>query len=322
MLEVLPLSQADRLPKATGLAPVDPDTTLADQMMAAARSAGSEQPEPIADFAIDALDAEALLDRVPRPMSRGERQVSAVLITLAVPFDTLSIVDPTAGLDARRKRAVVDLLVDLSADRPIAVASDDLGLAVHRPWTPLPVPEVVELFDRAPFRWWIAGGHALELHLGRRWRSHSDTDVGIARDDAPLLRHLLRDWQILIAAAGTLSPWDGTPLDAERAQNNLWCRRSSDSPFALDILIGAGDGTDWVYRRNAVIRRPWNEAVLGDSNGVPYLAPELQLLFKSKGLRDKDTADARTVIPRLEPDRRTWLAQCLPPDHPWQTMLT
>ena len=56
---------------------VDPDVTLGEQMLAAARSAGLVQPDPIADFAIDELDAESLLDRVPRPMSRGERQLCA-----------------------------------------------------------------------------------------------------------------------------------------------------------------------------------------------------------------------------------------------------
>ena len=39
--------------------------------------------------------------------------------------ERLALVDPTAGLDARRRRAVVDLLEDLALDTSISVASDD-----------------------------------------------------------------------------------------------------------------------------------------------------------------------------------------------------
>ena len=52
----------------------------------------------------------------------------------------------------------------------------------------------------------------------------------------------------------------------------------------------------------------------------PYLAPELQLLFKSKDIRP-NTVDAITVIPALEPERRTRLASFLPVTHPWQTIM-
>jgi hypothetical protein len=55
--------------------------------------------------------------------------------------------------------------------------------------------------------------------------------------------------------------------------------------------------------------------------GVPYLAPELQLLFKSMHLRSKDHGDARRVIPILENERRIWLSDHLDPDHPWQTTI-
>ncbi len=104
---------------------MDDDTTLATQMIDAARAQGLDGPTALTDFAIDVFDCEALLDRVPRPMSRGERQLCGLLITLTRPFDALYLIDPTAGLDARRRRAVVDLLRDIADDRPVACASDD-----------------------------------------------------------------------------------------------------------------------------------------------------------------------------------------------------
>ena len=52
-------------------------------------------------------------------------------------------------------------------------------------------------------------------------------------------------------------------------------------------------------------------------NRAPYLAPELQLLYKSKQLRPKDDADACVVIPALEPERAARLHSMLPLGHPW-----
>jgi hypothetical protein len=76
----------------------------------------------------------------------------------------------------------------------------------------------------------------------------------------------------------------------------------------------------WIYRRDGTIQMPWDEAVLR-TNDTPYLAPELQLLFKSKAVREKDELDARQAIPALERERRRRLATLLPTDHPWHALL-
>lgn len=168
----------------------------------------------------------------------------------------------------------------------------DLG-----PWAPLTVADVAARFADAPLRWWITGGHALELHVGRSWRDHADIDVGIVRRDAPELRGVLPGWDIHLAAAGRLHPWDGRPLSPDPAdhENNLWCRPSPVEPWAIDVTVSEGDATHWIYRRDPSRRVPWAEAVLRTADGVPYLAPELQLLFKSVDPRPKDLIDAAEV---------------------------
>jgi hypothetical protein len=88
-----------------------------------------------------------------------------------------------------------------------------------------------------------------------------------------------------------------------------------------DIAVGDGDDSGWVYRRDPGIRRPWDEVLLRTPSGVPYLAPEIQLLFKSKGLRAKDNRDAEMVIPVMSKDRRNWLCERLPPNHAWRNLL-
>ncbi len=190
------------------------------------------------------------------------------------------------------------------------------------PWEPLRLDDVVELFAGAPFRWWIAGGHALELHCGRSWRDHDDVDVGICRSDAGGLPAVLDGWEIAVAADGVLRVWRGEPVVPDRNENNLWCRRRPDGPWELDVIVGEGSADRWVYRRNPAVALPWAEAVLASATGVPYLAPEVQLLFKAKGLRPKDHADALEVIPMLDAHRRTRLQGWVAPKHPWQELLT
>jgi hypothetical protein len=58
-------------------------------------------------------------------------------------------------------------------------------------------------------------------------------------------------------------------------------------------------GDHWVCRRDASITLPYSELILRTSEGIPYAAPEVALLFKAKQLREKDIADLQTLtIPR------------------------
>lgn len=83
----------------------------------------------------------------------------------------------------------------------------------------------------------------------------------------------------------------------------------------------SGDGQEWIFRRDPSLRIDWHDAVLRSDDDIPYLAPELQLLFKSRDARPKDDVDAHEVIPDLDDRRRQFLRQWLPQDHHWQRLL-
>lgn len=73
------------------------------------------------------------------------------------------------------------------------------------------------------------------------------------------------------------------------------------------------------------IRRPLANAIELSRGGIPYLAPEIVLLFKAKARRDKDEADLALTLPSLTPDRIRWLRQALRivyPEHEWIRRLT
>jgi len=104
------------------------------------------------------------------------------------------------------------------------VSADEYG-----PWDALSVSEVQAVFAKAPFRWWISGGRALDLFVGRSWRAHGDTDVGVLRRDVAQLRTVTKSWDVQVAAAGILSTWRDRALNSERHENNLWAGRIRSS---------------------------------------------------------------------------------------------
>ena len=61
---------------------------------------------------------------------------------------------------------------------------------------------------------------------------------------------------------------------------------------------------------------PYDAIIAHTPDGVPYLVPEIVLLFKAKSARDKDEADFRAVLPHLSETRRAWLAETLAQVHP------
>lgn len=123
----------------------------------------------------------------------------------------------------------------------------------------------------------------------------------------------LGGWTLAVAAGGTLTRWDGRAL--QPGENNVWAGKVA---WSVDFTVGDGSESEWIYRRNPTVRRPWAEAVLRTGEGLPYLAPDIQMLFKSKDSRPKDHEDARMVIPLLSGAERRFLLRHLPDGHAWR----
>lgn len=83
-------------------------------------------------------------------------------------------------------------------------------------------------------------------------------------------------------------------------------------------------GEEWVFKRDENTRKPIERLGLVSDSGIPYLRPEVVLLFKAKSNRDKDQRDFEQVIPRLDINSRGWLSnslQTVHPNHPWLTIM-
>jgi uncharacterized protein (DUF952 family) len=172
----------------------------------------------------------------------------------------------------------------------------------------------------SPFRWWVAGGWAIDIFLGAKTRPHPDLEIAILAGDQAALHAHLAGWQLRLAApGGTFPAWDGGEIRPPYHQ--VWARRGGGraevpedfarDPSSVDFLLEDHDGELWVYRRNPAVTRPVADFGSLSPDGVPHVRPEVALLFKSKSTRYKDHLDFDAVLPHLAGDAREWLARAL-----------
>lgn len=194
---------------------------------------------------------------------------------------------------------------------------------IDDPWQALSVEDVGALLDGLPARWWVAGGWAVDLFLGTTTRQHQDLDVVVLRPDQLAVQAHLGGWDLRVAHHGRLIPWaHGRPLDPD--EHGIWARPTPASPWQLELLVDDIDGDQWVYRRNPAVRLPVDALGLTTASGIPYLRPEVVLLYKAKRPRATDEQDASAVIPRLSGAQRAWLAAAIAkdtPEHHWLQLL-
>jgi hypothetical protein len=192
-------------------------------------------------------------------------------------------------------------------------------------WEPAQLTELVSVFSKMPCPWWVAGGYAIELAIGRSIRDHGDIDVMMLRRDQLHVQQALRDWEWWAAdPPGILRPW--IPRERLRAGvHDIWCRRGPGEPWRIQVMLDESSDGEWVSRRNPGIRRPLTDIGKTSRDGIRYLTPEIQLFYKAKSPRPKDEADFTAALPFLAPAQRRWLSDALTlayGEHPWRERLS
>ncbi|MBP2063430.1 nucleotidyltransferase domain-containing protein [Streptomyces iranensis] len=187
-------------------------------------------------------------------------------------------------------------------------------------WDPASLSEVVARFSGLESCWWVAGGFAIELAVGRRIRSHGDFDVLLLRRDQLVVQQALPGWQWWAAdPPGSLRPWAPDEI-LSLGVHDIWCRAGADDPWRIQIMIDESRGQEWVSRRDPRVRRPISTLGMTSADGVPFLAPDVQLYYKAKTPRPKDEEDFDAVLPVLTDRQRRWLVDAISKTygpHPW-----
>ena len=194
------------------------------------------------------------------------------------------------------------------------------------PWQPLSVAAAADVFSATTAPWWLAGGYAIELAVGRPFRPHDDIDILLLRPDQLTVQAVLPDWEWLAAdPPGTLRPWrSGEILPPD--VHDIWCRPGPEEAWQLQVMLDEADGSDWVSRRSPEVRRPVSDIGLVSDAGVPYLRPEIQLFYKGRQIRPKDEQDFQAALPVLTTAALRWLRAAVVavygPDHRWLDRVT
>ncbi len=167
--------------------------------------------------------------------------------------------------------------------------------------------------------WFIAGGWAIDLFLGQETRPHSDIEIGVYRHHQSSLKKHLEGWTFLKVNKANILAWEGERL--ELPVHELYAIKQEQT---LEILLSESSQGDWVFRRDPAITVPYELAWAESSKGIPYLQPEIVLLYKVNQSRKKDHHDFFETYKHLDVDKRKWLRKAVShhePYHDWLNYL-
>lgn len=193
-----------------------------------------------------------------------------------------------------------------------------------------------EFFSPMQADWAICGGFALDLFLNRKTRRHSDLDVCVFEPDreavcAWILQH---SWNVFeFQGQGLLRPIYAK--NTSIGGHNLMCVRDCDCDLVefglgpdglydyrfdyrgivelnyVEFLFNQAQDGYFVFGPQSEVRRDLKKAIL-QRDGIPYLAPELALLYKSQRPdQAKFREDWDRTAPCLDEEQREWLRGAL-----------
>jgi len=198
----------------------------------------------------------------------------------------------------------------LSAEQ---IAALDEKWARH--WNP---SQVARLLTDVSAPWYVAAGWALDLFRGEQTRPHGDLEIAVPAGCFDEIRACFEGYVFDTVSSGRL--WRDAAPEVVAATHQTWLRDPRTDDYLVDVFREPHDGDTWICRHDETIRLPYDAVIRHSAHGIPYLAPEFVLLFKSKHVRPKDRADFAATLPHLDSGQRATLAELLArvrPGHEW-----
>lgn len=165
--------------------------------------------------------------------------------------------------------------------------------------------------------WFIAGGWAIDLFIGKETREHQDIEISIFRKDQLYIKDYLKNWDFHKVINGEFELWNGDflelPIHEIHAENTL-------NGDCLEVLLNETNENAWLFRREPTICFPADLVGGWSEEGIPYLRPEIVLLYKAKEPREKDHQDFFHAKKYLNLSQKKWLQKAIQvhiPGHPW-----
>jgi hypothetical protein len=176
---------------------------------------------------------------------------------------------------------------------------------------------VADRLANVEWPWCVAAGWAVDLFTGQHTRPHEDIEIAVPAAGFGAIREALGDLEFEVAGWGRLWPVDSPAFGLA---HQTWGREPASGVYRIDVFRDRHDEDTWICRRDESIRLPYDLIIGRTADGIPYLTPEIVLLFKAKQRRAKDDADFAATVPRMTQASRdrlaSWLAR-VHPGHPW-----
>jgi hypothetical protein len=188
------------------------------------------------------------------------------------------------------------------------------------PWDAWRPEQVTAMLAGVDVPWCVAGGWALDLFRGEQTREHGDLEIAVPGTPEAFgaVHAALAGYAFEVVGSGRAWPLDSPAFGV---MYQTWVSDPATGVYRLDIFREPQRDGAWVCRRDEEITLPYQQVICHTAAGIPYLAPEIGLLFKAKWADlDKNKADFAGAVPLLTAPAAAWLSwalQRIHPGHPW-----
>src|SRR5712691_9606214 len=128
--------------------------------------------------------------------------------------------------------------------------------------------------------WAVAAGWAIDLFLGTERREHDDLELAVPAARFREIIGALSELEFHVIGPGTAVPVDEAGDLLER-HHRTWGLDRPANCWRVDVSREPSEGDTWICRRDKQIRLPYSEVIEHTKEGIPYLRPEIVLLFKA-----------------------------------------
>jgi Aminoglycoside-2''-adenylyltransferase len=197
------------------------------------------------------------------------------------------------------------------ADGQIPPGGTKVSDPTWQAWSPA---DITRLLAGVRVPWYVAGGWAIDLFCGHQTREHGDLEIAVPAPDLGAIRDALAGYEFEVIGAGLAWPLDSPAFDV---MHQTWVREPGGGAYRLDVFREPQRDGAWACRRDETIMLPYEKIIRRTESGIPYLAPQIGLLFKAKWAAEpKNQADLETALPLLDGDCVVWLRWALRRVHP------
>ena len=194
----------------------------------------------------------------------------------------------------------------------------------------------------------VCGGHAIDLFLGKKTRPHKDLDVVVFWEDRDkTIEFMLKNkWDVYEPCGTEYLHKINNIISQKRLRSNIWCVKPDNRHYTfsekdtdmyavefddseqteldyIEFLFNTRNEGYFFYSRNYDIKLELNTVIYKKDN-IPYIAPELVLLYKSTAAEQVEyQLDFENTLSKMNEQQIKWLNDSLkimyPKGHIWLT---